>query len=80
KASIAATLARDTLFNFITQKALALGAVTPANEKTFLQELFLKKHAGGIYDPTGCGIYFEKSVAVWIDDNGHILDELAHKK
>lgn len=80
KASIAATLARDTLFNFITQKALALGAVTPANEKTFLHELFLKKHAGGIYDPTGCGIYFEKSVAVWIDDNGHILDELTDKK
>jgi len=80
KASIAASMAQDTLFKFITQKALALGVITAANEKTFLQELFLKKYAGGIYDPAGCGVYFEKSVIVWIDDNGNILDDLAFEK
>ena len=58
------------------------GKIRPGSHlaTTKTHELFLKKHAGGTYDPTGCGIYFEKSVTVWIDNNGHILDELADKK
>jgi len=76
KASIAGSMARAAVFDIVTQKALELGIITTDNEQEFRQNLAQKKRLGGIYDPTGCGVYFRKPIRVWITDDGEILDDL----
>lgn len=76
KATVAADMARAAAFDIVTKKVLDLGIVSADKAPDFRQELAKKKHMGGVYDPTGCGVYFTKSLRVWVSADGAILDDL----
>lgn len=74
KASISANLARQSVFDLVTSKVVELGIIDEAKSEDFKKELQKKKRLGGVYDPTGCGVYFRKPLSVKINNNGEILD------
>lgn len=76
KETVAGDMARTAAFDIVTKKVLDLGIVSADKAPAFRQELAKKKRMGGIYDPTGCGVYFTKSLLVWVSADGAILDDL----
>lgn len=74
KASFSANIARQSVFDLVTSKVVELGIIDEAKSEDFKKELQKKKRLGGIYDPTGCGVYFRKPLSVKINNNGEILD------
>ena len=76
KATVAADMARTAAFDIVTKKVVDLGIVSADKADAFRQELAKKKHLGGVYNPTGCGVYFTKSLRVWVSADGVILEDL----
>ena len=76
KATVAADMARTAAFDIVTKKVVDLGIVSADEADAFRQELAKKKHLGGVYAPTGCGVYFTKSLRVRVSADGVILDDV----
>ncbi|MBB5336056.1 hypothetical protein [Pectinatus brassicae] len=75
KATVAAHMAQKAAFDIVIKKAVELKLIKPDNKKDFQQPLAVKNHQSGVYKPSGCGVYFTKTIKVEIDANGKILDE-----